>query len=371
MDFQHDMPDLYDDLSERNPEPVLPEQPSPAPEMPVPVQEPPAPVPPDDLPPVYASDFERMMALPPISKQEAETCRHRLEKRWYRRLIELNIFLILFVLIAIAVNTDSYTKSIGEFFETAIEISSETEDTEEAKKQMKDKYEDMLEDIPIEIEMLFYGLMLMTVGFLGLYTLQASVKAQSVKITQRNFPEIYQLIFSFAQRLGMQKVPDAYIVQSGGILNAFSAFIPHRQYIQINTEVFEVAYREHKDLNALAFIIAHEISHIYYGHATMHYYVPIWFSMNFPLFSAIASRTREYSCDRLAQRLTNYDGLEAIIMLMVDRHLYKMVDKQDYFDQTAQDGGFFLWLNNLLATHPIMPKRLRALAMWFGSGELY
>ena len=379
MDLHNEMPDLNDELIPHGPEPPADAPAASVPEPAAPIQMPPAgaeqpafvPEMQPPFPPVYANDYERMMALPPISKQEAESCRHRLEKRWYRRLIELNIALILFVIIAIAVHMDDYTKKVGELIESAIEISSETEDQEEAKDELEEQYKDMLDDIPTEIELLFYGLMLMTVGFLALYSTLASVKAQSVRITQRNFPEIYQLIFCFTQRLGMKQVPEAYIVQQNGILNAFSSFIPHRQYIQINTEVFEVAYREHKDLNALAFIIAHEIAHIYYGHATMHYNLPIWFSMNVPLFSAIASRTREYSCDRLAQRLTNYDGLDAMLMLMVDRHIYTMVDKQDYIDQTAKDGGFFLWLNNLLSTHPIMPKRIRALIMWHGSGELY
>ena len=30
-----------------------------------------------------------------------------------------------------------------------------------------------------------------------------------------------------------------------------------------------------------------------------------------------------------------------------------------------------LWLVNLFSTHPIMTKRIRALADWNGSGELY
>lgn len=357
----HNMPDLTDEpLPLPVPEPTesdVPEQP-----LPPPV-------------PQYANDFERMMALPPISKQEAESCRHRLEKRWYRRLIIINILLIVTVLLMVLTSLSDYREKMNELSEHIIadmlESASDADADAEEDAETDDYYEEFVNDFPIELQLLGYGFALLVIGYLSLYLTLANVKASSVKITQRNFPEIYQLIFCYAQRLGMERVPDAYIVQQSGVLNAFSSFIFRRQYIQINSEIFEVAYREHKDLNALGFVIAHELSHIYYGHATLHYNLPIWFSMNVPLFSAIASRTREYSCDRLAQRLTNYDGMEAIIMLMVDRHLYKMVDKQDYIDQTAREGGFFLWLVNLLSTHPIMPKRIRALAMWHGSGELY
>ena len=160
-------------------------------------------------------------------------------------------------------------------------------------------------------------------------------------------------------------------MQSNGVLNAFSSFLFRRQWIEINAEIFEVSYREFHDMDALGFVIAHEMAHIYYGHATLHYHLLIWFSNNIPILGAIASRAREYSADRLAQKVSGTDGVEAIFMLMVDRHLYKMVDREDYMQEAAQQKGFFLWLVNLLADHPVLCKRIRALDQREGSGELY
>ena len=331
-----------------------------------------------------AMKLEYLRNLPPISQMEAEGCRHNQEKMWYIILILLNTIAILFVLGTVAAHLSDYGEDLQEFTETLISETLEQEeqsgnetDKERRKKEReaekeRDQYiQDFTDSIPYEVKLLFYGAFVLVVGYCSLYYMNAQVRASSVKITLRNFPEIYTLIESYAWRLGMKQVPDAYIVQQSGVLNAFSSFLFRKQYIEINSEVFEVAYREHQDLDALAFIIAHEISHIYYGHATLHYNLPIWFSMNFPLFGAIASRTREYSCDRLAQHLTNNDGLEAMFMLMVDRHLYKMVDKQDYLDHAVREGGFFLWLYNLFSSHPVMPKRILALARRQGSGELF
>lgn len=372
------------------------------------------PTPPKE-PVVYASDYERIMALPPISPQEAKSCRHSHEKRWYRRLIELNVLLIVFVLSLVVSHFTEYEDLTEEFTQHVFSglfsdgdtdsDSSEAEKKKDGEKEQKkdaDKdsekdgnssgkqsekekrakerekqreeseyMEDFAKYFPSELKMLLYGIAGFISLMITLYLQFASVKASSLKITQRNFPEIYSLVHSYAYRLGMKKVPEIYIVQQSGILNAFATYIFGRQYILIHTEVFEVAYREHKDMNALAFILAHEVSHIYYRHATFSYHLPILFSEGLPLVGAILSRTREYSCDRLAQRLTNYDGVQAIIMLMVDRHLYPMVDVQDYVDTTINERGFFLWLVNLLSSHPIMPKRIRALIQWNGSGELY
>lgn len=338
----------------------------------------------------YRSDYERIMALPPISKQEAESCRHSHEKRWYRRLIEINILAIIAALILIVAHSTDYKLDLAllgdQIFsnETSDEIDADTDSEknwEEQKAERKKEKEMEREQtetmqyymnaLPPEIKILLSATVGLLITFFSLYLYFANLKASSVKITQNNFPEIYSLIHSYAYRLGMKKVPEAYIMQQNGVLNALSSFLFGRQYIMINSEVFEVAYREHKDMNALAFIIGHETAHIYYGHSTMHYNLPIILVGEIPLFGAIASRTREYSCDRLAQRLTNYDGVQAMIMLMVDRHLYPMVDVQDYINTTINDRGFCLWLINLLADHPIMPKRIRALIQWNGSGELY
>ncbi|MCR4758686.1 MAG: M48 family metalloprotease [Oscillospiraceae bacterium] len=350
---------------------------------------------PDNRPLPFSQDIMRLLSLPPITKAEAEFCRHSHEKRWFRRLTAINILLIISAIVLMISSFGEYKKTMKRFTEdvtaemlqsiseqtgTADDDEETDEDTdekesdddaeEEEEKNTKDIYAELYEDLPLGYQMFFYGIAALLIGYLGLYWIHADLRSRSIRITERNFPEIYALIHSYAERLGMN-VPEAYIVSESGVLNAFSAFLFRRQYIQINSEVFEVAYREHRDMNALAFIIAHEMAHIYYGHATLSYNLRIWFSQTLPIVGSTASRTREYSCDRLAQRMTNYDGLGAMFMLMVDRHLYKMVDTQDYLEQSVKDRGFFLWLVNLFSTHPIMQKRIRALAMWSGNGDLY
>lgn len=292
-----------------------------------------------------------------ISKEDAKRCRHRLEKRWYRRLVEINILLVVSVLVTVAWNVKEYPGWAGQAWEEFLE---EPEETPEA-----------VEDMPLELELLGYGVILLVVVYLALYYFYAQVRSMSIRITENNFPEIYEMIEGYALRLGMEQVPKAYVMQSNGVLNAFSSFIYKKQYIEINAEIFEVAYREHHDMKALGFVIAHEMAHIYYGHATLHYNLPIWFSTHIPVMGAIASRTREYSADRLAQRIAETDGVEAMFMLAVDRHLYKMVDREDYLREAAGQKGFFVWLVNLMADHPVLCKRVRALDAWEGSGELY
>ena len=364
--------------------PIQPQLPEIPPVTPIPtnpfsqqVPEPAHTVPPRNVPPVprtydeFAEDTKRILSLPPITTAEAESCRHRCENRWYRRLILLNVFLIMMTIALVLTSLDDYRKQVSDMTaEMLADIYADSESEDSSRDSGSKDYEDYAAELPLGFKMLSYGIALMTIGYIALYYMNAQVRARSIRVTEHSFPEIHALIRSYCSRLGIP-IPDAYIVNESGVLNAFSSFLYHRQYLQINSEIVEVAYREHKDINALAFVIAHEIAHVYYGHATLHYNVWIWFSQQLPLFSQIASRTREYSCDRLAQRLSNFDGVGAMLILIADRHLYHMVDVQDYLNGAARENDFFLWLVNLFSDHPVMTKRIRALAEWNGSGELY
>lgn len=324
---------------------------------------------------VYEMDEEQRRAV--ITKEVAEGCRHRLEKRWYRRLVELNLLIIIFVVTLFAVNlkknrdlADRAVEQIKtEFEQIASGSGAEEDDGEEGSK--RDEAEKLTsKDIPFEVTALLTGIVTYIGIFFVIYYLYANYRANSLRITEKNFPEVYALIEEYAHRLGIA-VPKAYVAQQSGVLNAFSAFLIRKQWICIHAEIFEVAYREHKDMDALAFVIAHEMAHIYYGHATLRYNLWILFSNAIPILGATASRAREYSCDRLAQRLTGTDGLDAMLMLVVDRHLYKMVDQEDYVEEMRNRKGFFLWAANLVADHPVMCKRVVALADGRGSGRLY
>lgn len=300
-----------------------------------------------------------------ISKQEGDACRHRLEKRWYRRLVVLNV-LIIVVVIAMLVSNFAEIKSWAGLLKT--QMSEElSEDYVEDKTQYR---YDAIEDMPLEVELVLSGIVLIIILIPALYYMYAQYRSMSLRITEKNFPEVYALIEEYAHRLGI-KVPKAYVMQQNGVLNAFSTFLPRKQWICIHSELFEVAYREYKDMDALAFVIAHEMAHIYYGHATLSYNLSIIFSKMIPILGTTASRTREYSCDRLAQRLTGADGVDAMLVLVVDRHLYKMVDKEDYIEEMRNQRGLFVWIYNLLADHPVMCKRIVALAEGRGSGKLY
>lgn len=330
-----------------------------------------------------------------LTKKEIEGCRHKSEKRWYRGLCVLNVVIILCFIGCIAAFLPEKSKEMkqefseiaGEMQEAWNEVQDETEGKEETEKktektkEKKERKEDSKqdededgftsEDKDMILRYSIFALLLPIILPLVLNLYYQQYRTMSIRITPKNFPDIYERVELYAKRLGMKKVPEVYVIQQNGILNAFSSFILRKQYIEIYADIFEIAYREHKDLDAISFVIAHEMAHIKYKHATFGYCIKILFTNMIPILSSTASRAREYSCDRLAQKVTGNDGIDAMFSLMAGKHLYKMVDKEDYLEYAKSVKGFFVWVANLLADHPVMTKRIQALEQGEGSGKLY
>jgi Zn-dependent protease with chaperone function len=207
-----------------------------------------------------------------------------------------------------------------------------------------------------------YVVFLVILTIYMLYEIYAMTRARAVRVSEKNFPEVYYKSVEFATKLGLDKVPAVYITQEGGMINAFASAVFGRRYAQLNAEIVEVAYLEHKDFRTVFFVLGHEFAHIYYKHVAPHNILLILFGRLIPVIGPMLSRAREYSCDRLSQYLNQSDCVDGIMLLYTGRHLYKYVDINEYLINAEQEKGLFLWLYNLNASHPIGPKRVAALA---------
>ena len=204
-----------------------------------------------------------------------------------------------------------------------------------------------------------------------LYQLYADQMSYSIRVSERNFPEIYAKVKEYTWLLHLRKEPEVYVQQMNGQLNAFSAWVPGKTFIQLNAEIVDLAYMEHKDFDPIYFVMAHEMGHIYLHHIQIYY--TIWAVLvNFiPLIGTnillpALSRSREYSADRVAQALTGGVGQEDCMMLLAaGRHAYKYVDTREYLRNITANHNFIerfaRWCTNLIASHPIMPFRVQAI----------
>ena len=298
-----------------------------------------------------------------LTKEEIENCRHKSEKKWYVILLFINFSIIISVITFCIINIHNYNTLPDTLKQSFSDPSSYA--------NVIISPSSAISSFPTELQLLLTGIVAIIAFPFGVNLYYAKYRSRAIKITENNFPEIYNNIAKFSHKIDLKKVPEALLIQQIGVMNAFSAFIIRKQYIEIDSDLFEIAYREYNDLESINFIIAHELAHIKYKHATFYYNLFIMFSTIIPIIGSTASRAREYSCDRLAQKVTGNTGVEAMFSLFAGKHLYKRIDVYDYINNSDDIRGFFVWCNNLMSSHPILPKRIRALIKGEGSGELY
>lgn len=187
--------------------------------------------------------------------------------------------------------------------------------------------------------------------------LVGNLRANGVRLSQQQFGEVYARAQQIAQEFGLLRMPDIYILQSGGVLNAFAARFLGRDFVVIYSDVFELALGQGP--KAVDFVLAHELAHHARGH--LRYRWLILPGLSVPFLGTAYMRACEYTCDRFAAHVVPDGAADGLLVLASGKRLFQHVDRQQFMQQ-AERGGFWCWMAEVLSTHPHLPKRLAAVS---------
>ena len=294
---------------------------------------------------------------PEYVRAEIKRSRHKKEVPLYIWLIVIGIISFIVVTISTVNGEDLVNQAKDIFADTGVVLSSSTIELIAAAAGLLSGVGSLI--------------VLIIVILFNVYKLYAGQLSYSIRVSEHNFPEIYQKVKEYTWLLGLKKEPEVYVQQMGGEINAYTSWVPGKCFIQLNAEIVDLAYMEHKDFETVYFTMAHEFGHIYLHHVQLKY---IFWSMLINFFPVVGQfilgpalqRAREYSADRVGQALTDDVGkLDCMMMLSVGRHAYKYMDAGQYLQDILRGHNpierFARWLVNLLSSHPIMPFRVRAI----------
>ncbi|OBA80776.1 peptidase M48 [Mycobacterium sp. 1164966.3] len=194
-------------------------------------------------------------------------------------------------------------------------------------------------------------------------------RVSGVKMSPTQFPEGYWLVVEAAQRFGLPEVPDAYVVLGNGKINAFASGHGFRRYVAVYSDLFEIGGQA-RDPEALAFVIGHEVGHIAAGH-TSYWRQLSQLAMRIPLLGQTLSRSMEYTADNYGHAFRPSGAARAIGVLSAGKYLLRRVDFNGMADRAATETGFFVWLANMLASHPVNTWRAAALRNRAVAGSLF
>jgi len=190
--------------------------------------------------------------------------------------------------------------------------------------------------------------------FFRLGVLIGHLKGNAIKLSKDQFPDIYKVVQLQAEQLGLKSVPSVYILQSGGMLNAFAARFLGSNYVVLYSEIVEAAYQQDKSM--LDFIIGHELGHIKRRH--MQKNLLLMPSYLIPFLGSAYSRACEYTCDAIGYALCPTGVQSGLLVLASGKTIYRKVNLREYLRQDTTEDGFWKWFAEKVSTHPNLTKRL-------------
>ena len=217
------------------------------------------------------------------------------------------------------------------------------------------------------IRVAFLALLLLVPGLVVYRQLtRAGIRGSAVRLSCRQFPDIFVVKEDFARRLGLKRDPEIYLMSGNGTLNAFAASTFGYDFVVVHSELFSNTYEKNRE--ALAFILGHELGHLRLGHTRLWYQLSTAYVDRVPLLGGFLSRAREFSCDRHGAYLAPR-GEEGLVLLAAGRYVYKEVDVGEFLEQAREFQGFWPAVAQLPQSHPFTARRLKGLydAGFFGA----
>ncbi len=183
------------------------------------------------------------------------------------------------------------------------------------------------------------------------------VRGSAVRVSDKQFPQLYRLTLAHARRLELKQVPAVYVLQSGGLLNAFATRFSGRDFVIINSDVLELALDQGEP--AVGFIVGHELAHLWRGHLRHRWLTtPARF---LPYLGSAYSRACEYTCDRIGAACQPDGAISGLLALAAGKQLHSHVDVREFAAQAEKDQSFWIRRAELMSSHPLLPKRVAAL----------
>jgi Zn-dependent protease with chaperone function len=201
----------------------------------------------------------------------------------------------------------------------------------------------------------FYGVLIGFMVWLGHGLLAAYLRAEGVKVSERQLPELDATFKDVCRQLGVSKIPALYVIQQGGALNAFATRQAGRDFVVVFSDMLEALG---PDSNEMRFILGHEVGHLRSGHPLKQSLLaPGLFC---PLIGPAYRRAWETSCDRYGAYAAqdSQAAVRAMLVLSGGPKNGPQMDGQAFADQHQDERGFFVSLHELTSSYPTLSRRV-------------
>jgi Zn-dependent protease with chaperone function/type II secretory pathway pseudopilin PulG len=183
----------------------------------------------------------------------------------------------------------------------------------------------------------------------------ARLKAEAIKVDAAQLPGLAATLQDVCHQLSIEPVPDLYVVQSGGLLNAFTSKHAGRNFVVVYSELLETYGPDSPEIR---FLLGHELGHIRRRHILK--LILLAPGLMMPLLGSAYSRACEASCDRHGAFASgDVDGsINAMMILAGGKHAKRMMNPVSFAEQYRKFRGFFVSWHELISGYPTLSQRV-------------
>jgi Zn-dependent protease with chaperone function len=212
--------------------------------------------------------------------------------------------------------------------------------------------------VAVSIVGIFYAVFFSIFFFLMQVGFVAHLRGSAIKLGPQQMPELHARVLAIASRLGLRKVPDAYLMQAGGALNAMATKLFRSNFVVLYSDLVDACG---DDTEAVDFIVGHELGHVRAGHLRFQWLIIL--GRLFPFIGSAYSRAREYTADRYGLASINdpraaTHGLTVLAAGGVHAHRVNIAAMmQQRHDMTT----VWMTIGRWMSTHPPLVDRIAEL----------
>lgn len=205
------------------------------------------------------------------------------------------------------------------------------------------------------------GIYVLLIGLFFLFghvSMIAHIRGNAAQVNEEQFTELHQLVVTLSKQVGLKKIPEVYIMESGGVLNALATKFVKSKIIVIYSDLLDAC---DNNIDVIRMILGHEMGHIKSGH--LRWDALLMPAMFIPFLGHAFSRAREYTCDRYGASVVEVksNALLGLTILAVGKNYAANVSQKSLIQQSHNLNTGWMQIGEWLQSHPSLIKRIYAL----------
>lgn len=201
---------------------------------------------------------------------------------------------------------------------------------------------------------LFFGVFFFVVHLFFI----TNIRGSAVRLGPDQLPELYARTSELAAKAGIRNMPEIYLMQAGGALNAMAAKFLRSKMIILYSDLIDACG---DNTSARDMIIGHELGHIRASHLSWYWFMCL--GMMIPFLGSAYSRAREYTCDRYGATLCGdrQGAMLGLAILAAGGNAGRKIKFETFAQQVKLLDTGLMTIGKWLATHPQLSERIAAI----------